>query len=60
MEIDLPAISGGDEAVILPGMQRGDRSVRGRLVLLDVALMLAGEILQLAARGLECVTDRHI
>ena len=60
VEIYLAAIGGGDEAVVLLGMHSGDRSVRGLLVLLDVALALAGQILQLPAGRLEGVADRHI
>ena len=60
MKINLTAVGGGDEAVVPLGMQRGDRSMRRRLVLLDLALADASKILELPTGSLERVADRHM
>jgi len=63
MEVDLAAVRGGDEAVISTGRKHNDATVPRRLVLLDVTLSLACQILQLTARSLECIaclTDHNI
>ena len=57
MEVDLPSVGGGNEAVIVLGNDRRDCAVWRGLMRLDLAFELANLILQLAAGGVECVSD---
>src|SRR3990172_6964811 len=60
MEVDLASVGRGNEPMIVLGRERADDAVRGRLVGFDVALSLAHEILELAARGGGGVRDRDL
>ena len=60
VEVNLPAVSRCDESVITIGVQGRNNAVGWHVVSLDLALLFAHEVLQLAARGLERITDCHV
>ena len=60
VEGDLSAVSRCDEPVIAIGVQGRNNAVGWHVVSLNLALLFAHEVLQLAARGLERITDRHV
>lgn len=60
VEVEFAAVRGGDAAAVTVGVERAHLAVAGLLVRLDLALLVAGQVLELALHRVEGVADRDV